>query len=504
MNIVYLTTETVPFAKTGGLADVCGALPARISALGHRAAVIMPAFRSIRHAGLPIESTDISFAVPMSQQKLIGCRLLKSTLPDSDVPVWFIDQPQYFDRPSLYGTPAGDFPDNAERFAFFCRAAIQATARIGWSIDIVHCNDWQTGLVPALLRSSPPTDPALKNAASVLTIHNLAYQGNFPKQAFEWTGLDWQHFNANEFEYYDQLNYLKTGIVTADMVTTVSPRYAEEIRTPQHGCGLNNVLGGVSDRLAGIINGIDRNVWDPATDPHLPTNYDRSSWRAGKSANKLALQQQFGLEQSDAVPLIGLVGRLAEQKGWDLILPVLQSHLYENRPTQWIVLGSGDIGIEQSLIQLAKEFPDRFALHVGFSDKLAHQIEAGSDVFVMPSHYEPCGLNQLYSLRYGTVPIVTSTGGLSDTVVDCTESTLENDSATGFHLTSLQTHALDDAIGRALNLRYHHQSDWTKIVERGMAQDWSWRNSAREYVALYERTLALKGNTRRDDAQQRP
>ncbi len=498
MNIVYLTTEAVPFAKTGGLADVCGALPARVTALGHRTALIMPAFQSIRRSGLTIESTDISFAVPMSSQKLIGCRLLKSALPESDVPVWFIDQPQYFDRPTLYGTAAGDFPDNAERFAFFCRAAIQAIGRIGWSVDIAHCNDWQTGLIPALLR----INPSANIKATVLTIHNLAYQGNFPKQAFPWTGLDWVHFNANEFEFYDQMNYLKTGILTADMVTTVSPKYAQEIRTPQHGCGLNQVLDGVSDRLAGIINGIDQTIWDPATDSLLPVNYDIGSWRQGKQANKLALQQKFALEQNSEVPLIGLVGRLADQKGWDLILPVIRWHLNENRPTQWIVLGSGNVHIEQSLIQLAGQHSDRFALHVGFSDDLAHQIEAGSDLFVMPSHYEPCGLNQLYSLRYGTVPIVTPTGGLSDTVVDCVDATLENHTATGFHLRSLHPTALDDAIGRALNLRYHQPEKWAQLVETGMRQDWSWRNSAKKYVQLYEWTLALKANPKRAEAQQ--
>ena len=502
MNIVYLTTEAVPFAKTGGLADVCGALPVRISNLGHRASVIMPAFRSVRRCGLPIESTDISFTVPMSQQKLVGCRLLKGTLPESDVPVWFIDQPQYFDRPTLYGTSNGDFPDNAERFAFFCRAAIQAMQRIGWSIDIAHCNDWQTGLIPALLRANQPTDSTLANAATVLTVHNLAYQGSFSKDAFPWTGLDWQHFNANEFEYYDQLNFLKTGIVTADMVTTVSPQYAKEIRTAQRGCGLNDVLDGVADRLSGIINGIDRNVWNPSTDTNLAAKFDVDTWREGKRANKRALQDRFGLEQHDEVPLIGMVGRFAEQKGWDLILPVLQSHLHQHRPPQWIVLGSGDAPIEQALISLAEQFPEKLAIHIGFSDELAHQIEASSDVFVMPSHYEPCGLNQLYSLRYGTIPIVTRTGGLLDTVVDCNETTLANQTATGFHLASLDPNDLDEAIGRALNLRYHHPEQWAQLIETGMTQDWSWRNSAKEYVALYEKTLALKGGAKPADTQQ--
>ena len=273
-----------------------------------------------------IEPTDISFAVSMSPRKLIGCRLLTGKLPDGDVPVWFIDQPQYFDRDSLYGTPDGDYPDNAERFAFFCRAAMQAIQRIGWSVDILHCNDWQTGLVPALLQADrggtgaqdsriTRSYPSLQRAATVMTIHNLAYQGTFPRQAFEWTGLDWSHFNHQEFEYYDQMNFLKTGIVTSDMITTVSPRYSQEIRTPEHGCGLDAVLESVTDRLAGITNGIDQTVWDPSTDPQLIANYDINTWREGKYRNKMALQEQFQLEKSGEVPLIGLVGRLAEQKG---------------------------------------------------------------------------------------------------------------------------------------------------------------------------------------------
>lgn len=497
MNIVYLTTEAVPFAKTGGLADVCGTLPSRVAALGHRAAVIMPAFRSVHQSHAGVEPTDISFAVSMSPRKLVGCRLLRGRLPNvNDVPVWFIDQPQYFDRESLYGTAAGDYPDNAERFAFFCRAAIQAMHRIGWSIDIVHCNDWQTGLIPALMAAEDQPDVSLQKAATLMTIHNLAYQGQFPKSAFAWTGLDWKHFNHEEFEYYDQINFLKTGIVTADMITTVSPRYSEEIRTAQHGCGLDPVLESVAHRVTGITNGIDESIWSPRTDTKLAATYDIKSWQAGKSANKRALQEQFEMETNHEIPMIGLVGRLAEQKGWDLILPVLRWHLTENRPTQWIVLGSGDARYEDELRKLASEFPNRFALYLGFSDALAHRIEAGSDVFVMPSHYEPCGLNQLYSLRYGTVPIVTPTGGLADTVVDCSEETLAEGTATGFYVNTIHPHALDEAIGRALHLRYHHPAQWSQIIETGMSQDWSWKKSAEEYERLYAKTLTLKSNVK--------
>lgn len=492
MNIVYLTTEAVPFAKTGGLADVCGTLPARIAALGHRAAIIMPAFREIHRSGLTIKSTDISFAIQMSDQKLMGARLLQSELPGSDVPVWFIDQPQYFDREGLYGSSAGDYSDNAERFAFFCRAALQAITRMGWAVDVVHCNDWQTGLTPALMKTTSRQHPWIDRAASMITIHNMAYQGQFPKQEFRWTQQDWSHFNADEYEFYDQMNYLKTGIITADMITTVSKKYAEEICTPTHGCGLDGVLKSDGNRIAGITNGIDPDVWNPAKDAKLHVNYDINNWRQGKAANKRALQNHFNLEVSDDIPMIGLVGRLAEQKGWDLIVPVLRWHLSQDRPNQWVVLGSGDAGYEKELRELAEQFPTRFGLHIGFSDEMAHQIEASSDLFVMPSHYEPCGLNQLYSLRYGTIPVVTRTGGLVDTVVDCNDETLANKTATGFFLSDHSQEALDDAIGRALQLRYHSPEKWEQIVQTAMSQDWSWRKSASQYVRLYEQTVALK------------
>lgn len=498
MNIVYLTTEAVPFAKTGGLADVCGTLPARIADLGHQAAVIMPAFRSVHQAGVPIKTTNISFAIPLGPEniagsgKLIGARLLTTTLPDSNVPVWLIDQPQYFDRDSLYGTPAGDYPDNAERFIFFCRAAMQVIERMGWAVDIVHCNDWQTGLVPAFIKAESDRwswiGPQTK---SIMTVHNLAYQGQFNKSVFPMTGLDWRHFNKDEFEYYDQVNFLKTGLVTADRITTVSPRYSLEIRTPQQGCGLNEVLSTASDRVTGIINGIDINVWNPKRDPHLIANFDVDDWQAGKSLNKIALQHHFGMQESRDVPLIGLVGRLASQKGWDMILPVLRRHLAEKRPTQWVVLGSGEEQYEEELRELAQEYPGQFGLHVGFSDKLAHQIEAASDVFVMPSHYEPCGLNQLYSLRYGTVPVVTPTGGLADTVVDCTEESIKLGTASGFYVESMDADGLDAAIGRAMQTRYHQPEVWSQMVVTGMNQDWSWTHSAKEYVKLYEETLTL-------------
>ncbi|MEL6110530.1 MAG: glycogen synthase GlgA [Planctomycetota bacterium] len=492
MNIAYLTTEAVPFAKTGGLADVCGTLPREMAGLGHQSAVILPAFREVYRAGIEVESTDISFAIPMSQSKLVGGRLLRSTLPSSDVAVWMIDQPQYFDREGLYGDRSGDYADNAERFAFFCRAALVALTRIGMEVDVIHCNDWQTGIVPGLLRATPAQFPALANAATVMTIHNMAYQGSFPAEAFRWTGLDWQFFHHESFEFYGQLNYLKSAIATADEVTTVSPRYAAEICTAEQGCGLDRVLSERRRGVIGIANGIDVDIWNPKTDVKLPGRFDVDSWQDGKALNKKSLQEEFTLEVSDELPLIGLVGRLADQKGWDLILPVIERHVIEKRPTQWIVLGSGDPRIESELRRLRDEAPHQVAIHLGFHDALAHRIEAGADVFVMPSHYEPCGLNQLYSLRYGTLPIVTATGGLADTVVDSTPETFADGTANGFHLQRFSADGLDEAIGRALHLRYHEKNIWDQMVVAAMNADWSWRKSACQYAELYENALALR------------
>lgn len=490
LNIVYLTTESVPFAKTGGLADVCGTLPSVVAANGHQCSVIMPAFDSIRRSSMPIERTDISFAIDMPSDRIVGGRVLKSTLPGGNVPVYFIDQPQYYSRPFLYGDKHGDYRDNAERFIFFCRAAIELMKRLGKRVDLVQCNDWQTAIVPALIQNGVGGLPI--ETPTILSIHNLAYQGSFSAEAFPLTGLPWDRFRSESFEFYGGLNFLKTGIVTADHVCTVSPTYAREIKTPVHGCGLDPILRSLGDRVSGIINGIDTDIWNPAKDVHLVRNYDVDSWENGKLENKLALQAEMNLPSDPDVPLIGLVGRLAEQKGWDLILPVMREHLREGRPTQWAVLGSGDPVIESELRWLKEEHPDQLAAHIGFSDPLAHRIEASSDLFVMPSRYEPCGLNQLYSLRYGTVCVVTATGGLADTIVDTTGETIANGTATGFHLRSYDAASLDRAIGDALRLRFHEKEIWKKIVSHGMTRDWSWRKSASQYIDLYARTISLK------------
>lgn len=498
MNIVLITTEAVPFAKTGGLADVCGALPVQLAEHGHNVTVLMPAFRQIHGAGQPISETNISLRVTIGGREW-KARLASSTLPDSQVPVYFIDQPELFDRPHLYGDEHGDYQDNCLRFSFFSQACLSAISRLNLPVDIVHCNDWQTGLVPAYIKSRFGDHPWMARAATVLTIHNLAYQGVFPKHELPLTGFGWEHFRADQLEFYDQLNLLKTGIVFADSVTTVSARYAEEIQTEQHGCGLQGVLHRRASVLTGIPNGIDTSIWDPATDHHLAANYSISNWQEGKAINKRDLQEAFGLNASQDAPLIGLVGRLAEQKGWGLVIEAMRHFLSTGNKAQWVVLGTGDRRYHAALSRLADHYGDRLGLHLGFSDALAHRIESGSDIFLMPSRYEPCGLNQLYSLRYGSVPVVNPTGGLADTVVDATSQHVADGTATGFYLPTFDTYGLIEALSAAFSMRINSPEKWTQIIQSGMTRDWSWGRSAVRYEQVYANTAARKRDTVRGD-----
>lgn len=502
MRIVFVTTEAVPFAKTGGLADVCGALPIRLAARGHQCSVIMPAFQQVHEAGLEIEPTDISFAVTL-RENVVGGRLLKSRLPEGDVPVYFIDQPQYFSRPQLYGDHNGDYQDNCERFAFFCRGVLQAISRLGLEPDVVHCNDWQAGLIPAYVRSEFENHAWMPRTSTVMTVHNLAYQGQFPHWDMVLTGLDWSYFNPAGMEFYGKLNLLKTGLVFADAISTVSPQYSKEIQTQEHGCGLEGVLASRNKDLFGIINGVDYQHWDPEKDHYLPSRFSIETWAEGKSQNRSSIRQEFGLADDPNIPLIGLVGRLADQKGWDLIIEAMRQMIEEDRPLQWAVLGTGQPRYHEALEDLSTRFPGHIALKLGFSNALAHRIEAASDIFLMPSQYEPCGLNQLYSLRYAAVPIVNPTGGLADTVVDTTAETLAAGTATGFYLKDYSTEGLMETIWRAALVRWDDWSTWKRIVETGMRQDWSWRRSAAQYEHLYSETR-LKKSARQKAPPRRP
>lgn len=488
MNILFATAEAAPFCKTGGLGDVCGALPRELAKLGHRVAIVLPAFRQVYDAGVEIESTGVEFEIPIGQKQVKG-RFLKSQLPDSAVDVYLVYQPEYFDRPQLYRDQGEDYQDNAERFTFFCRAALEAIPLLGLETDLVHCHDWCAGLIPAYLKTTFADRAPFDGLASMLTIHNLAYQGTFWHWDMALTGIDWKYFNWRQMEFYGKLNFLKTGIVFADALTTVSPTYADEILSAPLGCGLEGVLQHRRDDLAGIINGVDYDQWNPEVDQRLGDHrYNADDFAEGKAACKAELQQLMDLPPRPEIPLIAAVGRLADQKGFDLLLRVMRQWAGEV-DVQWVILGTGEAKYHDALAALSEQFPQRVAVRLAFSDDLAHRIEAGADMFAMPSQYEPCGLNQLYSLKYGTVPVVRATGGLADTVVDTNDQTLADGTATGFSFSEYSSAALGEALQRACRA-FEDRAVWTQIVETGMRQDWSWAASAKRYAELYRRTIA--------------
>jgi len=483
LNIVFATSEVAPFAKTGGLADVCGALPIDLQQAGHQLAVIAPAYRQVKSAGLPIEPLGVKFDIPIGN-KIVRGRLLRGTLPGSEVPVYFVEQDDYFDRPELYRFKGEDYKDNCERFVFFCRAALESIRLLHLQVDLFHCHDWQTSLIPAYLHIEYLHTHGYENIASLLTIHNLAYQGIFWHWDMLLTGLDWKYFNWHQMEFYGKLNLLKTGLVFADWLTTVSPTYSKEIQEDPLGCGLDGILRQRSEQLTGIVNGVDYAAWNPAADVNLPERYNASNWQAGKAACKAALQRELGLPEAPRTPVVALVGRLADQKGWDLVVEVLRNWVH-SMDVQWVILGTGEPYYHDTLGQLAREFPNRIAARLEFSDPLAHRIEGGADIFLMPSRYEPCGLNQLYSLKYGTVPVVRATGGLVDTVTDATPDTLAAGTATGFAFHDMHAGALDATLRRAVEAYWQNADTWRQLVETGMQQDWSWKASAQRYLEVY-------------------
>lgn len=490
LNIAFVSSEVVPFAKTGGLADVVEALPRELERLGHHPIVFVPAYRHARHCGMPLEPTDVEVSVVVGS-KVVRGRVLRSHLPESQVPVYLVEQDIYFDRPQLYRENGGDYKDNCERFAFFCRAVIQSLDALGVPIDVVHCNDWQTGLLPAYVRIERAQQPFYDRIATLLTLHNMAYQGRFWHWDMLLTGLDWKYFNWHQMEFHGELNLLKTGIVFADAINTVSPQYAREIQQEPWGHGLEPVLRHRSDALSGIINGVNYDNWDPRRDPHIEARYDETNWIAGKAKCKAALQHELGLSVQPDCPLVGLVGRLADQKGWDLVAAVMQ-HWANSREVQWAILGTGEEHYQDLLSRLSRHYPRRVAARLGFSDALAHRIEAGADMFVMASRYEPCGLNQLYSLRYGSVPVVHRTGGLADTITDATPENLAAAQANGFSFSNYEVAGLEEALARACHMYMHESAQWAQLVETGMRQDWSWARGARRYLDLYSRIIARR------------
>ncbi len=487
MNILIATSEVAPFAKTGGLADVCSALPQALTRLGHKVVVFLPAYRNVDQAGIDIVPTEHEFRIPISS-KISEGRLLKAKFGDPNVDIYFVEQAEYFDRPELYRENGQDYNDNCERFIFFSRCVLDAIRLLDLDLDLIHCNDWQTGLIPAYLKIEYNKVEKYQKIASLLTIHNLAYQGSFWHWDMALTGLDWKYFNWQEMEFFDRLNLMKTGIVFADAINTVSLQYAYEIQTPEYGCGLNGVLQHRRDRLTGILNGVDYSQWSPETDPEIAENFSVDNWQKGKAACKASLQEEFGLPERPDVPLIGLIGRLAEQKGWDLIIELIQSWS-PGVDVQWAILGTGEKEYEDALREISQKWPEKVGAKLSFSNRIAHILEAGADMFLMPSQYEPCGLNQLYSLKYGTVPIVHATGGLADTIVDTNRTNLANSTANGFSFSEYSYEALQTTTRVAVETFKLHPDTWRDIVETGMKQDWSWDSSAEKYVQLYQKIL---------------
>ncbi len=487
MNILVASSEAVPFAKSGGLADVSGALPIELARLGHEPVLMLPAYRHAQYCGMPITPMGIDFIVPIGSKTVTG-HLLQSRLPAGDVPVYLIQQDHYFDRDELYRSNGKDYSDNCERFVFFSRAVLEAIRLLELQVDIVHVNDWQTGLIPAYLKIEYRNLPRYQQIASLFTIHNMAYQGQFWHWDMLLTGLDWKYFNWHQMEFYGKLNLLKTGLTFADALSTVSPRYAQEIQTAAFGCGLEGVLQYRHDVLHGILNGIDDTEWDPDSDSMIAANYNDSTVTQGKAQCKAALQSELGLPQRADVPLIGFIGRLADQKGIDLIAKTIPEWL-PAKDCQWVILGTGEPAYHQLFKNLEQRYPDNVAVRLEFSDVLAHRIESAADIFVMPSRYEPCGLNQMYSLRYGTVPVVRETGGLADTIVDANPQTLAAGTANGFSFREDNPLALSETLARAVDA-YNQPETWGRLITTGMRQDWSWARSARQYVKLYEQMVA--------------
>jgi starch synthase len=473
-KILFVTSEAYPLIKTGGLADVSGSLPIALHRLGHDIRLILPAYGDVISNLPDLKCTRIL-------QTNGSIEIFEGLLPDSGIPVWLIGHNGYFDRPgNPYLTPEGKpWPDNAERFALLARVAVEiAMNRVGfrWKPDIVHCNDWQAGLIPALLGDEPG------RPATVFTIHNLAYQGLFPKDTCKRIAIPERFWSFHALEFYDQLSFIKGGLVYADRINTVSPSYAKEIQGKEFGCGMELLLSQRSDRLSGILNGIDEEAWNPASDPLIPHHFHPEDL-SGKAANKAELQARLELAPDSNYAVIAMVGRLVHQKGIDMVIEALPDLM--EMPVQLAILGTGEKKYEQALKRWAQLYPDRIAVVLGYDEPLAHLFEAGADLFLMPSRFEPCGLNQMYSQRYGTVPIVRSVGGLADTVDDANPTNLTVGTASGIVFTELSAEALTQAVARALNL-YGKEPIWQKIQLAGMLKDFSWLHSARQYENLYQ------------------
>jgi starch synthase len=482
MKILVVASEAAPFAKTGGLADVVGSLPRALRQLGHDVRVILPCYQAIEEQGFSLRKGRKSVEVVIDGVAHKG--LLRQSTVDG-VTVYFIENREFFQRSGLYGDGTGDYPDNALRFGFFCRAVLEFLRRLDFRPDVLHLNDWQSSLIPVLLRTELKNDPFYSAMGTVLTIHNLGYQGLFPRQTLAALRLDPALFDMEKMEYFGKISFLKGGIIYADRLNTVSESHCREIQTPELGFGLDGLLRKRSKDLTGILNGIDHKIWDPELDSNLPVSYSAGDLR-GKASNKRALQKELGLANTGS-PLVAMVTRLDSQKGLDLVEEAWDALLALD--LQFVLLGTGDAKHREFFAARRDRYPGQVAIHLKFEEPLARRIYAGSDLFLMPSRYEPCGLGQMIALRYGTLPLVRRTGGLADTVIDAEENPA---AANGFSFIDYSAPALLGTLARALQF-YGDRRVWLRMVRRAMASDFSWARSAEHYLELYRQATEAKG-----------
>ena len=475
MHIAYVSSEMTPFAKTGGLADVSGALPKALARLGHQVTVFLP-----RYGSIAFPPGDFAGSVHVPVDAINRSAGFYRRVLEPNLEVLFVEHPPFFERAELYGDRGGDYHDNRLRFAFFARASIEYFRARGLRPDVFHAHDWQAGLVPVYLKSFYWADPAVYKMPTVFTIHNLAYQGNFAADTVDVLRLPWHLGTSGALEYHGGISYMKGGILFAELVNTVSPQYAHEIQGEEMGYGMDGILRGRAADVSGILNGVDYEQWDPRHDPHIARHYGPDDL-SGKRECKADLLRTFGLPLEPDLPIIGVTSRLVYQKGFDIVVDAWYDLL--QRPLRMVVLGTGEPAVQDGFRALVQRAPDRYAAHFTYDNAVAHKIEAGADMFLIPSRYEPCGLTQMYSLRYGTAPIVRNTGGLRDTVEPFDDKTLKG---TGFRFDTPDGTGLMWAIDRALTV-YRDRDAWTRLLLNGMARDFSWERSAEAYVALYKK-----------------
>ena len=484
LNILFAASEVVPFAKSGGLADVAGALPKALKDLGHDVRVVMPRYYIVDKEKYNLKPLQGELGVPMGSMGEAWAAVYEGVLPNSDVPIYFIDHEGFFGRKGLYDEDGEGYGDNDNRFIFFSKAVMQLAKKLHFRPDVIHVNDWHTAAIPILLNTTYANDPDFENTGTLLSIHNLQHQGKFYKGAMDVLGVGWEHFNMNELEEYDGVNLLKGGIVHADAMNAVSKKYAQEIRTPAFGWGLEGTINNHVDKLYGILNGVDYDEWSPAIDTLIPQTFDADDLE-GKAVCKKALQKTFNLPVNPDIPLIGLVGRLADQKGITLLSAAIWNLM--EMDIQIVLLGTGEKWAEHFFSDVASKYPHKFACYIGYKNDLSHQIEAGSDMFLMPSLFEPCGLNQIYSLRYGTLPIVRATGGLDDTIENYDSVT---QSGTGFKFHDATPEALTGTVKWAVDVWYNEKEGFEKVRKNAMKQRFDWAEAAQGYADLYRHIIS--------------